>query len=209
VGFRRHGLLALVAAAAASLASCNGGGSPLAIGGERQTRNASDAAFLRSMTAHEKGALGITRLAQRRALRNELRGIARKMTTEQVNDLRALSRLRQRLPSQGAGPVRPGAAALTRVKDATSFDYEFMRTMIEQNEAAIAIARNELRSGTDPELKSLAGAIASSRQDEIDQLRGWLHLWYGEIQPDPRPPQPAPSPPQPAPSPPPEASPQV
>lgn len=192
MGFRRHGLPALVAAAAASLASCNGGGSLLAVGGERHTANSSDAAFLRSMTAQEKKALGITRLAQRRALRSELRAIARKMTTEQVDDLHAFSRLGQRFGSQGVGPVRPGKAALTRVKDATSFDYEFMRTMIEQNQRAMAIANHEASYGSNPAVKRLAIAISAARRKELDRLRAWLRLWYGDLQPSP----PAPGPPR-------------
>jgi uncharacterized protein (DUF305 family) len=85
---------------------------------------------------------------------------------------------------------------LARVKDATSFDYEFMRTMIERNQAAIAIARNELSFGSDPEVKRLAAAVASSRKKELERLRAWLHLWYGGgIQPGApplKPPSPAP-----------------
>jgi uncharacterized protein (DUF305 family) len=191
-------LLLLAAAAAASLASCNSGDSPLSALG--RAPNAADAGFLRSMTEHENATLGITRLAQHRALRKELRGIAHTMTTEQQDDLRALGRLVQGLPSRGVPPPTrsPSSATLdlARVKDAPSFDYEFMRTMIERNQAAIAIAQHEASFGSDPEAKRLAGAIASSRKKELEQLRAWLHLWYGgDIQPGP----PSPYNPSPAP----------
>src|SRR5439155_10850436 len=134
--------------------------------------------------------LGITRLAQHRALRNELRGIAHTMTTEQQEDLRALGRLAQGLPSRSVRPPTrsPSSATLdlARVRDAPSFDYEFMRTMIERNQAAIAIAHHEASFGSDAEVKRLAGAIASSRKKELERIRAWLHLWYGgEIQPGP------------------------
>ena len=200
MGPRRLAVPLLVAAAAAILASCGGGGSPLAVGGQKPASNPADAAFLRSMTAHEKGSIAITRLAQRRAGRVELRGIARKMTDGQADDLRAFGQLGGGFAPAGVAPPTSAAAELRRVRHATSFDYEFMRTMIGQNERAIAIAREELRSGSDPALKQRAGAIASARQEELEQLKAWLHLWYGEIQPDPRPPRTAP---------PPEASPQV
>jgi uncharacterized protein (DUF305 family) len=192
VPFRRLRLLLLAAAASASLASCNTGDSPLAaLGAQRHPPNAADAAFLRSMTEHAKATLGITRLAQHRALRAELRGIARTMTTEQHANLRKLGSLAQGLPSRRVRPPTTSRAPrsamldLARVKDATSFDYEFMRTMIEQNQAAIAIAHDELRLGSDPETKRLAAAIAAARAKELERLRAWLHLWYGGIQPGP------------------------
>jgi uncharacterized protein (DUF305 family) len=185
-------LLLLAAAASASLASCNGGDSPLgALGAERHAPNAADAAFLRSMTEHAEGTLGIARLAQHRALRAELRGIARTMTSEQHANLRELGSLAHGLPSRGVRPRTTSRAPssamldLARVKDATSFDYEFMRTMIEQNQAAIAIAHDEVRLGSDREVKRLAAAIASSRKKDLERLRAWLHLWYGDIQPGP------------------------
>jgi uncharacterized protein (DUF305 family) len=194
-------LLLLAAAAAASLTSCSSGDSPFAaLGGARHAPNAADAAFLRSMTEHEEVTLGITRLSQHRALRKELRGIAHTMTTEQQEDLRALGRLAQGLPSRGVRPPTrsPSSATLdlARVKDAASFDHEFMRTMIERNQAAIAIAHDEATFGSDADVKRLAGAIASSRKKELERLRTWLHRWYGgDIQPGP----PSPNKPGPAP----------
>jgi uncharacterized protein (DUF305 family) len=186
----------LAVAAAATLAGCD---TPLgAIGGQSHPPNASDAAFLRSMTAHERTSLGITQLAQRRALRRELRGIARSMTDEQRDELHKLGSLGSAIGKRGRQPPVASAAAgtaladLTRVQDAPSFDYEFMRTMIEQNQAAIAIADDEARLGNDPETKRIAGVIAWSRKKELEQIRAWLRLWYGgPAQPSP----PAPGPP--------------
>jgi uncharacterized protein (DUF305 family) len=208
MGLRRLGVLVAVVAVAAALAGCSGsgGGSPLAVGGAPRASNAADAAFVRSMSAHEKGSLAITRLGQRRAHRLELRRIARKMTDAQAADLAAFARVGTASAPAAAPPS--SEAALGRVKHATSFDYEFMRTMIEQNEAAIAIARREIGAGSDPALKQLAGEIAAARQKELEQLRAWLKLLYGDIQPDPRPKPPTPAP-QPTPAPPPEASPEV
>jgi uncharacterized protein (DUF305 family) len=189
-------LLLLAAAAGASLTSCNGGDSSLAA--ERHAPNAADAAFLRSMTEHEGGTLGITQLAQQRALRSELRGIARTMTTEQQANLGVLGSLTQGSAGRGVRPPtsqapRSATLDLARVRHATSFDYEFMRTMIARNQAAIAIAHDEVRLGSDTEVKRLAAAIALSREKELERLRGWLHLWYGgDIQPGPGPLEPPP-----------------
>src|SRR5205085_12515086 len=117
------------------------------------------------------------------------------------DDLRSPGRLAQGRRSRGARPTSSPSAAtpdLARVNDAPSFDYEFMRTMIERNQAAVAIAQHEASFGGDAEVKSLAGAIASSREKELDRLRAWLHLWYGgDIQPSP----PSPNAPSPAPRP--------
>ena len=189
MAFWRLPLLLLAAAAGASLAGCSGGDSPLAALGGGGAPNAADAAFVRSMTAHAKGTLGISRLAQHRALRRELRGIARTMTAEQDASLHELGSLAQgpagRATRSPTGSRTPASALLdlTRVKDASSFDYEFMRTMIEQNQAAIAIAREEGRSGSDPKTKRLASTIEAARLKELERIRAWLHLWYGDVQP--------------------------
>jgi uncharacterized protein (DUF305 family) len=159
----------------------------------RHTPNATDRAFLRAMTEHEQKTLGIPRLAERRALRRELRGISRTMTAERQENLRKLGSL-SRGTGTGSGPPpaawrSPSSALrdLSRVKDATSFDHEFMRTMIEQNQRAMTIANREAALGSDPATKRLALAISSQRRKELDRLHAWLRLWYGEIQPSPGP----------------------
>ena len=216
MALRRLPLLLLAIAACAG--GCSSSDSPIAaLGGDSHARNAADTDFLRSMTEHEKATLDITRLAQRRALRAELRGIARSMTSEQQQDLGRLGSLARGLRSQGGAPPAAARAAvsamvdLTRVKDAESFDYEFMRTMLEQNQAAIGIADAELRHGSDPAVKSLAAAIEAARKRELARIHGWLRLWYGDVQPGsglgppggaggqspgPGPPSPSPSPPK-------------
>jgi uncharacterized protein (DUF305 family) len=189
-------LLPVVAAAGACLTALTGCDSPLAA--DNHPPNAEDAAFLHSMTEHEKATLPIPRLARHRALRAELRGIARTMTSERQADLRRLGSLGHGVPRRGAGPAargRPAGSALadlSRVKDATSFDHEFMRTMIEQNQQAMAIANHEASYGSNPEVKRLAIAISAARRKELDRLRAWLRLWYGDLQPSP----PAPGPPR-------------
>ena len=193
VPFRRLRLLLLVAAAGASLTSCGSADSPLASVGARHSSSSPDAAFLRSMAEHEKATLGITRMAERRALRRELRRIARTMTGEERSNLDRLESLASGPPSSGA-PAPPAwrtprsaMADLARVKDATSFDHEFMRTMVEQNQRAIAIAGHEARFGKDPEVKRLASQIVAARKRELDRIKGFLRLWYGDVQPGPGP----------------------
>jgi uncharacterized protein (DUF305 family) len=111
------------------------------------------------------------------------------MTGEQQKDLGRLGSLSHGLRSGSSAPPTVARSAvsamvdLTRVKDAESFDYEFMRTMLEQNQAAIAIADNEVRHGSDPAVRSLAGAIAAARRRELARIHGWLRLWYGDVQP--------------------------
>jgi uncharacterized protein (DUF305 family) len=186
---RRLPPLLLAVAACASLAACSADTPFGAAGGGGGARNAADATFLRSMSEHEKATLGITRLAERRALRRELRGIARTMTSEQRKDLGKLGSLSHGLRSGGsAAPAVARSAVsamvdLTRVKDAESFDYEFMRTMLEQNQAAIAICDAEVHHGSDPMVRGLAAAIEAARKREMTRIRGWLRLWYGDVQP--------------------------
>jgi uncharacterized protein (DUF305 family) len=180
----------LAVAACASLAGCSAGDSSLGFGGDGgHARNSSDATFLRSMSEQEKATLGITRLAERRALRRELRGIARTMTSEQKKDLGKLGSLSHGVHSGRTAPTAVARSAvsamvdLTRVKDAESFDYEFMRTMLEQNQAAIAICDAEVHHGSDPMVRAMAASIEAARKREMARIHSWLRLWYGDVQP--------------------------
>ncbi len=59
-------------------------------------------------------------------------------------------------------------------------DRNFMTMMIPHHQAAIAMAKVELRYGKKTEAKSLELSIISAQANEIAQMRRWLQKWYGK-----------------------------
>ncbi|MEA2473379.1 MAG: hypothetical protein QOE06_1294 [Thermoleophilaceae bacterium] len=187
VPFARPSSLAVLLVVSAAVAGCGGGGGPLGFSGVGTGKpNATDAAYVRAMVPHERDTGVLAGLGQHRALRKELRRMAKSTAGRQRSDLGQLSAFAAELQSRG---VRPGALRLGRgrprldpsaVRDATSFDHEFMVALIRQNEGAVAMAEVEQDRGGDLRLKRLAGAILESRSRDLEQLRRWLHTWYGE-----------------------------
>lgn len=59
-------------------------------------------------------------------------------------------------------------------------DRDFMRMMIAHHQAAVDMARAQLAYGKHPQLQALARNIISAQEKEIQEMRGWLHQWYGE-----------------------------
>ncbi|HEX8743470.1 MAG TPA: DUF305 domain-containing protein [Thermoleophilaceae bacterium] len=170
--------LALLAIAATG---CGGGdGLSLgAVGGGEP--NATDAAFVRAMVPHEDEAAAMAELGRDRALRRELRKIARAMASERRGDASELRELARGVDAD------PGAARMTRhpvdlreLRDAVSFDHRFMELTIRHLEEAVAMAEEEQDRGGDRRLKRMAGAILESHTRDLEALRRWLRTWYGE-----------------------------
>lgn len=53
-------------------------------------------------------------------------------------------------------------------------DHDFMAMMIPHHQAAIDMARTELRYGKNPKLRAMAQAIIKAQQAEIDQMNAML-----------------------------------
>jgi uncharacterized protein (DUF305 family) len=183
MSFRRR-LLVPALLAAVPLAGCDGlGGNVM---GHADPVNGTDAAFVRAMIEHERAVGSIARLGRKKALRVELRGIAKDRLARQGRNLGNLGwfdkALRDRRVSPLGARIRRGPPphdprALRR---AVSFDHEFLRVMIEQHEYAMATAAVERDRGGDPRLRALAKKIHASSQRDLATLRRWLRTWYGD-----------------------------
>jgi len=181
--------------ATACLAGCGGSGGGVFAGADWGKPNRTDAAFVRVMLAHERAVGTIAGLGRRKALRQELRRIARATLARHDRHVRDLdwfdADLRTRPVSPGAARIRSGPPPFDPrgLRTAVSLDHDFLVLMIQQHEYAMATAAAERDHGGDKRLKVLAQAIYASSQEDLRELRRWLRTWYGDdTQPPPLPP---------------------
>ena len=143
-----------------------------------------DAAFAQAMVPHQREALAMAQLGRGRALRKELRRIAREMLDPRRDEIRRLGTIGADLARDGVRPergaMRRRPADVRRLRDAVSFDLRFMELMIRHHEDAISMAEEEQDRGGDGRLKHLAGEILERHERELEALRRWLNTWYGE-----------------------------
>ncbi len=85
---------------------------------------------------------------------------------------------------EGSGAGNPSALAFIKinqqmhknmaVKYSGDTDVDFVRGMIPHHQGAVDMAKVEIQSGTDPEIKELATAIIESQNKEIEFMKKWL-----------------------------------
>lgn len=174
-------------AALALTAGCGGdGGDGLlsAGGGLGSDPNAYDAEFARAMAANDERVGALVELGRDRARRRELRKIARSTVERLDAELPRLRQAAANLAERGVRPARPNPVPAgvdaRELREAVSFDHEFMVMMIRAHEHAVAAAEVEQDRGGDPGVKRLAREVSEWRGRDLEQLRRWLNTWYGE-----------------------------
>ena len=178
----------------AALAGCAGGDDETFGGAWKDKPNATDAAFARAMVPHQRATGEIARIGSRKALREELRALAKETVARNGPELQRLTPLaaelrRRRVSPLGSGISEPPPADPRALRAAVSIDHEFLRRMIQQHQYAIAASAAERARGGDSRLKVLAAAIHESSVRDLQKLKRWLRTWYGgDTQPPPAPP---------------------
>lgn len=61
------------------------------------------------------------------------------------------------------------------------YDAQFIDSMIEHHEGAIAMANQALNEASRPELKTLAQSIVTAQEAEVKQLQDWRTSWYPDL----------------------------
>lgn len=64
--------------------------------------------------------------------------------------------------------------AMSSVSPSGSDDADFVRLMLPHHQAAVDMARTELRYGRDPQMRRLAQEIITDQESEIELMRLWL-----------------------------------
>ena len=155
-----------------------------------------DQAFIDMMVPHHQAAVEMAKIAQQRATHEELRTLAEAIVGAQETEIEQLREWRRAwfgssdTPGMDAMPLLPGmeghamdgkmdmTADIEALRTADPFDRALIKAMVPHHETAIAAARAIGESTERSELKQVAADMIESQQHEIDQMQGWLAVWY-------------------------------
>jgi uncharacterized protein (DUF305 family) len=65
-------------------------------------------------------------------------------------------------------------------KSGLEFDKAFLKEMIVHHEGAVDMAKQALNNSEHVEIKNMANAIISTQNKEIQDMKSWLALWFGD-----------------------------
>jgi uncharacterized protein (DUF305 family) len=150
--------------------------------------NATDAAFIADMTAHHEGAIEMARVAQKRAEHPDIRRLAGDIVAAQkgeISVMKSIGRDMHGMAEHGDGHMGMSDAELGMAMDpaelekAKPFDRAFIDAMVPHHQGAVAMAKQLLKKGEQPALRTMADDIIEAQTKEIEQMREWRKAWYG------------------------------
>jgi uncharacterized protein (DUF305 family) len=148
--------------------------------------NPADVMFLQMMMAHNGQGVRLARLAPDRATREEVRTLAAAIATTQETEAASMSErlIGWRQPATAGadehaahgGMPGVGEEEIAAVADAAPADFEkkFLNMMIAQQDDAIQLARMEVATGLNAEVKAVAERVDASRSAQIKQMLALL-----------------------------------
>jgi uncharacterized protein (DUF305 family) len=166
-------IAALVTAVGIAIAGCGSDGAS-----DRVAGNGTDRAFVAAMIPHHESAVQMAAIAGGRAESDFVKELASNITDTQTDEIELMRKQDAELKNAGVTPGKLGVEPHMMGMDqepaslakAQPFDAAFIKMMIPHHEGAVAMAREELDKGKDPELRELAQNIVDTQQREIDQM---------------------------------------
>ena len=162
-------------------------------GPTREERQATDGAVIDALLLLNDGGIALARVASRRAAHAKLRQTA--AGTEQDLKLQneLMGSIHKRLFGQpaylagGGSTVHGGitfsdsvpALDLGTLRTARPLDRELIDLMIDVERRAGAIARAQVRGGSDADLKRFAAGLANRADARAMRFNAWRRAWYG------------------------------
>ena len=154
-----------------------------------------DPHFIEQMIPHHEDAITMANLALVRAEHSEIKTLANNIIKAQSEEIDQMKQWYQswfgnEVPDlnssmgHGLGVMMHGGmmgseADTKTLENAKTFDKEFIEQMIPHHQMAVMMAQMLARSTNRPEMKQLAENIISSQTKEINQMREWYTVWYG------------------------------
>lgn len=158
--------------------------------------NATDVGFAQGMIPHHAQAIEMADMALQKSTNEPVLKLARAIKGAQDPEIQQmttwLNNRGQKVPDasasmdhsshamDGMGSMMMGGmmteADMKKLNESTgtAFDRLWLQLMIQHHEGAITMAKEELAKGKNPEMQTLAQAIISGQQKEIDEMNGLL-----------------------------------
>jgi uncharacterized protein (DUF305 family) len=149
--------------------------------------NGTDAAFVNAMVPHHEASVDAADLALSRARHRQLKQLAEGILQFRSAELTSLRTVRDVFQDTGVEEGDLGVdteqdtePATDELRNAAGFDCAFLKLMIPHTEAAIGMARAELKSGVHAELRRLAEVdVVDTQGSELRQLKRYQRAWCG------------------------------
>lgn len=147
-----------------------------------------DLQFLDTMIVHHQGAVDMAEPAMMKAHHAEIISLAKNITSSQKQEIAQMQAWRDKW-FPGAAPAinmeMPGMNDSMKSMNfkqfdmlhGNAFDLEFIKQMIPHHEGAITMTKEALQKSTKEEIKTLANAIISAQEAEIEQMKDWQESW--------------------------------
>jgi len=190
-------VIAVAAAAGATLASLFSGGVPTDLSAEvagigAPSDSSPEAGFARDMMVHHAQAVEMAEIVRDKTASEEIRTLAADIALTQQAQIGQMQGWLQvwDLPPTGTEPAMswmgephegrmPGMASPEEINDLQQASPEeaealFLQLMVPHHEAAVPMAQAVLKETDRKEVERLAGSIVASQQAEIELMRGLL-----------------------------------
>lgn len=145
-----------------------------------------DVTYIDMMIPHHQLAVDMAKIAQEKATRGELKGLANDIIRAQEDEIKRMGGWRNELagsatPNPDMSTAMGGMAGmdvdLEKLKASPNFDADFITAMIPHHQTAIGMSTDALPYLKKGELRDLARDIITTQQTEIDRMNGWLEEW--------------------------------
>ena len=187
-------MVAALMTVAVMAAGCAGPADDRPLAGAAVAADATDVWFMQHLVPHLRQTVAVVALSEGRITRPELARLAEATRRQSQGHLQLLQAW---LDRRGLAPhghshqavdrqPRSDLERLARVPDAR-FDRAFAAVLAARQRAGDQLSAAELRQGSLPEVRELAGRLQAEHRRQLRQLAGWTNAWSRSPRPPDRP----------------------
>jgi len=140
-----------------------------------------DAMFIDSMIKHHQGAIAMAEMALEQAEHEEIVALAEDIIAAQEAEIEQMQTWRSEWYPDLATTegMEMGMGEMMMSEDeSTPFDQRFIEAMVSHHQGAIDMAEMALEQAEHEEIRTLAEAIISAQEAEIEQMQAWFAEWF-------------------------------